>query len=99
MRSTGCRIVLLFLFVAMLGCANGEPYRVAVTVEPMVRNCTCLGYLSEISDMGAPQINPKFTYDAQERVLRKADMMNATHLVWMGDYSFAAAAMIYRCGN
>jgi hypothetical protein len=26
-------------------------------------------------------------------------MMNATHLVWMGDYSFAAAAMIYRCSD
>ena len=49
--------------------------------------------------MGAPQINPKFTYDAQERVLRKADMMHATHLVWMGDYPFAAAAMIYRCSD
>lgn len=91
--------MLLFLFVLMLGCVNTEPYRVAVTVEPMVRNCTCLGYLSEISDMGAPQITPKFTYDAQERVLRKADMMNATHLVWIGDYSFAATAMIYRCSN
>jgi len=89
--------VLLFLFVLMLGCV--EHYRVAVTVDPMVQNCTCLGYLSGISDMGAPQINPKFTYDAQERVLRKADMMNATHLVWIGDYPFAAAAMIYRCSN
>ena len=91
--------MLLFLFVLMLGCVYTEPYRVAVTVEPMVRNCTCLGYISEISDMGAPQINPKFTYDAQERVLRKADMMNATHLVWIGDYPFAATAMIYRCSN
>lgn len=92
-------MVLLSVFVAMLGCANTEPYRVAVTVEPMVRNCACLGYLSEIADMGALQINPKFTYDAQERVLRKADMINATHLVWIGDYSFAAAAMIYRCSD
>jgi hypothetical protein len=49
--------------------------------------------------MGAPQINPKFTYDAQERVLRKAEMMDATHLVWIGDYSFAAAAMVYRCSH
>jgi len=99
LRSTGCRSVLLFLFVLMLGCANSEPYRVAVTMDPMVRNCACLGYLSEIADMGAPQINPKFIYDAEERVLRKAGMMNATHLVWIGDYSFAAAAMIYRCGD
>jgi hypothetical protein len=90
---------MLFVLVLMLGCTNTEPYRVVVTVDPMVRNCTCLGYLSEISDMGTPQINPKFTYDAQERVLRKADMVNATHLVWIGDYSFAAAAMIYRCGD
>jgi hypothetical protein len=90
---------LLFLFVLMLGCANPEPYRLAVTMEPMVQGCTCLGYLSEIADMGASQINPKFTYDAQERVLRKAEMMNATHLVWIGDYSFAAAAMVYRCSD
>jgi hypothetical protein len=99
LRSIGCRILLLSLFVSMPGCADTEPYRVAVTVDPMARNCTCLGYLSEIADMGAPQINPKFSYDAQDRVLRKADMMNATHLVWIGDYSFAAAAMIYRCGD
>jgi hypothetical protein len=91
--------MLLSLFVAMLGCASTEQYRVAVTVGPMVQNCDCLGYLSEIADMGAPQINPKFTYDAQDRVLRTADMMNATHLVWIGDYPFAAAAMIYRCSD
>jgi hypothetical protein len=63
----------------------------------MVRHCTYLGTLAENSDMGAFQIHPKLAYEGRDMVLRKAEMLNATHVVFLADYPSASAASAYSC--
>jgi hypothetical protein len=49
--------------------------------------------------MGEFQIHPKYTFDSHRTVLSRAEALGATHLVWVGDYAFASAAMAYRCAD
>jgi hypothetical protein len=84
---------------AAAGCVSKPPYTVAVAEEKAVMNCTYIDVIAENSDMGAIQIHPKLTYDARDKVLRRAEMLNATHVVWLADYPFGAAVMAYQCGN
>jgi hypothetical protein len=90
--------VLLALAMTMLnGCAASRPYSVAVAEDRMVRHCTYIATVAENSDMGAVQIHPKLIYDGREMVLRRAEMLNATHVVFLADYPSASAAMAYHC--
>jgi len=90
---------LAFLTWALSGCAAKPLYTVSAAEEKAVVNCTYIDTISENSDMGAIQIHPKLTYDARDHVLRRAEALNATHVVWLVDYPLGAAAMAYRCGN
>ncbi|MCU0539415.1 MAG: hypothetical protein MUF46_05950 [Desulfobacterales bacterium] len=88
----------LVLGVAMAAaCSWHEPYTVAVSVEPMMARCRNLGSVMALTDMGSLQINPKFRYGAQDAVLRTAEMMAATHVVWVSDHHFAAVLDAYHC--
>jgi hypothetical protein len=49
--------------------------------------------------MGAVQIHSKLTYDARDKVLRRAEMLKATHVVWLADYPSGASVMAYHCGD
>lgn len=84
---------------ALSGCVSRPPYTVSVAEEKAVMDCAYIDTIAENSDMGAIQIHPKFTYDARDKVLRRAEMLNATHVVWVADYPFGAAVMAYHCGN
>jgi hypothetical protein len=84
---------------ASSGCVSQPPYTVAVAEEKVVMNCAYIDTLSENSDMGAVQIHPKLTYDARDKVLRRAEMLKATHVVWLADYPSGASAMAYHCGE
>jgi hypothetical protein len=84
---------------AATGCMFKAPYTVAVAEENAVGHCTYIGTISENSDMGSVQINPKFTYDARAKVLERAEMMGATHVVWLADYPSGSSAMAYYCGK
>jgi hypothetical protein len=86
-----CAVLWFFLS----GCTATS--RVGVAEERAVCGCTYLDTLSEISDMGRFQVHPKFSFAASESVLRRAEALGATHVVWVGDYPFGAAAMAYRC--
>jgi len=97
MRAVLSGIMLTLAAAAIAGCTVGGPYSVAVAEEIMVRHCTYIATLSENSDMGSFQIHPKFTYDGRDMVLRKAEMLNATHVVFLADYPSGSAAMAYRC--
>jgi hypothetical protein len=90
--------MMLALAMALIaGCTASRPYSVAVAEERMVRHCSYIATISENSDMGALQIHPKLTYDGRDIVLRKAEMLNATHVVFLADYPSASAAMAYHC--
>lgn len=84
---------------AAAGCVTNAPYRVSVVEEKAVMHCTYIDAISENSDMGAFQIHPKLTYDARDKVLRRAELLKATHVVWLADYPFGAAVMAYHCGD
>ncbi|MCK7504469.1 MAG: hypothetical protein MZV70_10550 [Desulfobacterales bacterium] len=72
-------------------------YHVAETEERHVVNCTYIDTVTAFSDMGPFQVHPILTDDARDRVLRRAEALNATHVVWLGDYYFGGAAMAYYC--
>ncbi|MFO7707997.1 MAG: hypothetical protein R6V84_07470 [Desulfobacterales bacterium] len=85
------------LIALLSACSWYAPYTVAAVSESQTARCQYLGTAAAIADMGAPQVNPRFRCDAEHRVLRQAEMMAATHVVWLGNYPFAAAAAAYRC--
>jgi hypothetical protein len=87
------------LIGVLAGCTTNAPYTVAVAEETILTRCTYIGTLAENSDMGAFQIHPKFNSEVREKVLQKAEMLGATHLAWLADYPFGAAAMVYYCGQ
>jgi 3-mercaptopyruvate sulfurtransferase SseA len=86
----------LFL-LTVCGCAGFREYHVAETEERHVVNCTYIDTVTAFSDMGPFQVHPILTDDARDRVLRRAEALNATHVVWLGDYYFGGAAMAYYC--
>jgi len=90
---------LAALMWAWTGCMFKAPYTVEVAEESTVGHCAYIGTISENSDMGAIQISPKLTYDARDKVLERAEMMGATHVVWLADHPFACSAMAYYCGK
>lgn len=92
----GAGMMLALAAAAAIGCA-GTPSTVAVAEERMLRHCTYIATIAENSDMGAFQIHPKLSYDGRGMVLRKAEMLNATHVVFLADQPSAAAAMAYYC--
>lgn len=81
------------------GCMHQAPYTVAVAEEKTVAHCAYIDTISENSDMGAFQISPKLTYDGRDKVLERAEMLGATHVVWLADYPFGSSAMAYYCGK
>ena len=91
--------VLALLTWASNGCVSKAPYTVSVAEEKAVWNCAYIDTISENSDMGALQIHPKLAYDARDKVLRRAEALNATHVVWLADYPFGASVMAYDCGD
>lgn len=96
MRVMGTWMMLALAMAVAAGCAGG-PHTVAVAEERMVRHCTYIATIAENSDMGAFQIHPKWTYDGRDMVLRRAEMLNATHVVFLADYPSASAGMAYHC--
>jgi hypothetical protein len=90
---------LTALMGAMTGCAAKAPYTVAVAEEKMIGHCTYIDTISANSDMGPFQITPRLTYDARDKVLERAEMVGATHIVWLADHSFGSSAMAYYCGK
>jgi hypothetical protein len=98
------RLRLRHLFILMIpllmaaACTRYQPRpSIAVAEEKMVAGCVYLDTLSENSDMGKTQLHPKYTYDAQERVIKRAVRLGATHIVWLHNYPSGAAAVAYQC--
>ena len=92
-------LVVLAISVSLTAaCTQHRPKpSVAVSEESMMGGCVYLDTLTEISDMGRVQLHPKYTYDAQERIIRRAVKMGATHLVWLYNHPPGSAARAYQC--
>lgn len=82
----------------MSACTRYRPGpAIAIAERKMVSDCVYLDTLYENSDMGRIQLYPKYTYDAQEYVLKRADKLGATHIVWLYNYPSGSAAQAYQC--
>jgi hypothetical protein len=90
-------LVWVLGLIALTGCTCLETYRVRETEERVVANCAYIDTVTAFSDMGPFQIHPILTCDARDKVLHRAESLNATHVVWVGDYYFGGAAMAYYC--
>jgi hypothetical protein len=91
--------ILLIVLSALIGgsCIQRYGSGIEILEEKMVSNCRYLDTLAENSDPGRLQLNPKWFYDGQERVLQRAERLGATHIVWLYDNQWGAAALAYRC--
>ena len=69
--------------------------------EEMVRNCSYLDTISELSDPGKMLFPAKYSnpYDGELKVLERASNMGASHIVWMYNQPFGSSASAYRCSN
>jgi hypothetical protein len=90
---------MVVLAVAAAACSWSEPYTVLVGTEPMMVRCRSLGAVTALADVGGVSIHPKYAYSAQDAVLRKAEMMSATHVVWVSEHYAASAVDAYYCAD
>lgn len=98
MIRTGLRtLVWVLASLTLAGCVPFESYRIKQTEERLVADCAFIDQITAVSDMGPFQIHPILMDDARGKILRRAENMNATHVVWLGDYYFGGAAMAYYC--
>jgi hypothetical protein len=47
--------------------------------------------------MGTFQIHPQLSDRLRREVLRRAQMIDATHVEWLADFPFGKAALAWRC--
>jgi hypothetical protein len=86
-------IGILFL----VACMKTIP-AVKVAEEPMVKGCTHIATLVENTDTGRILDNYR-PPEHQDKILRRAANLGATHIVWLYDYPVGSAADAYRCGH
>ena len=96
------RKIILALAAAMVvltGCASH--YGLVETDAALMTECDCIGTFAETANPGREDggILKHYvdTTGVKQRVMKRAAMAGATHLVWMHTYSVAAAAQAYRC--
>ena len=67
----------------------------------MVRKCSYLDTISEVSDPGKMVFPTKYSipYDGELKVLERATNMGASHIVWMYNYPIGSSASAYRCAD
>lgn len=95
-----CKVLALAAaFVVLTGCASY--YGLVETDAVIVADCDCIGTFAETSNPGREDGGVLKHYadttGVKQRVMKRAAMAGATHLVWMHTYSVAAAAQAYRC--
>ena len=90
---------LVAALVVLTGCARF--YGLVETDAALMTECECIGTFAETSNPGREDGGVVKHYvdttGVKHRVIKRAAMAGATHLVWMHTYSEAAAAQAYRC--
>jgi hypothetical protein len=83
--------------LCLVACAKTIP-AVKVAEEPMVEGCTHIATLTENTDPGRVLDNYR-PPEHQDEILRRAENLGATHVVWLHDYRVGSAADAYRCDH
>ena len=90
---------LLFIFaVVLLGaCAPKARHpHLIVTEAQMVQDCQYLNTFAYNEDPG--RLFSKFRdSEAEQTILHEADVIGATHVVWVYNYQIGSAAELYKC--
>ena len=85
----------------LAGCARY--YGLVETDVARMQDCACIGTFAETANPGREDggILKHYadTTEVKRRVLQRAALAGATHVVWMHAYSVAAAAQAYRCAE
>ena len=94
-----CTILILLVFQS--ACTQYRIPNIVTAEEGMVRKCSYLDTISEVSDPGkmaflSKYINP---YDGELKVLERASAMGGSHIVWMYNYPIGSSASVYRCAD
>ena len=91
------RLAIFFIFF-ILACTPNQRFSHLVPAEERtVQDCQYLDTLSGNSDPG--RFLPEYREnDVEQRLMRSADRLGATHIVWLYNYKrLGSAALAYRC--
>ena len=83
--------------VFIFACTKTIP-AVKVAEEPMVQDCAFIATLSEHTDPGRFFHNYR-PAEHQDEILKRAENLGATHVVWLHNFEVGSAAKVYRCDN
>ena len=93
------KYTIFFLFIFLSACTKNRFPNIVSAEEGMVRNCSYLDTISEVSDPGKMVFPAKYSnpYDGELKVLERVSNMGASHIVWMYNYSIGSSASAFHC--
>jgi hypothetical protein len=98
-KLTKCTIFFVFIFLS--ACTKNRFPNIVSAEEGMVRNCSYLDTISEVSDPGKMVFPAKYSnpYDGELKVLERVSNMGASHMVWLYNYPIGSSASAFHCGD
>jgi hypothetical protein len=95
------KFMVLFLFISLSACTKNRFSNIVSAEEGMVRNCSYIDTISEVSDPGKMIFPAKYSnpYDGELKVLERVSNMGASHIVWMYNYPIGSSASVFHCGD
>ena len=95
------KYTIFFLFIFLSACTKNRFPNIVSAEEGMVRNCSYLDTISEVSDPGKMLFPAKYSnpYDGELKVLERVSNMGASHIVWMYNYPIGSSASAFHCDD
>ena len=95
------KFMVFFLFISLSACTKNRFSNIVSAEEGMVRNCSYIDTISEVSDPGKMVFPAKYSnpYDGELKVLERVSNMGASHIVWMYNYPIGSSASAFYCGD
>jgi hypothetical protein len=91
------KLTWILLVIFIVACMKTIP-AVKVAEESMVQDCEYVATLTETSDPGK-LFNYYQPHETEDKILKRAANLRATHIVWVYDYQMGSAAVAYRCNR
>jgi len=93
------KYTIFFLIIFLSACTKNRFPNIVNVEEGMVRNCSYLDTISEVSDPGKMVFPAKYSnpYDGELKVLERVSNMGASHIVWMYNYPIGSSASAFHC--
>ena len=95
------KFMVLFLFISLSACTKNRFSNIVSAEEGMVRNCSYIDTISEVSDPGKMVFPAKYSnpYDGELKVLERVSNLGASHIVWMYNFPIGSSASAFHCGD